>query len=84
MAVITEGTLQLTFNPGWHAIKFDDTPWYAVSNLSAHGVKAMDVTALGPDGHHWWIEIKDCVGYEADNQPRLALAPPPEVKATQT
>lgn len=83
MAVITEGTLQLTFNPDWHPIKFDETPWYAVSNLSAHGVKAMDITALGPDGH-WWIEIKDCVGHEADNYPRLALAPPPEVKATQT
>jgi hypothetical protein len=85
MEPMTEGTLQLTFNPGWHAIKFDETPWYAVSsNLSAHGVKAMDVTALGPGGHHWWIEIKDCVGYEADNLPRLALNPPPEVKATQT
>ncbi|PXW92408.1 hypothetical protein C7444_12417 [Sphaerotilus hippei] len=84
MEPITEGTLQLTFNPGWHAIQFDKTPWYAVSHLNAHGVMAMDVTARGPDGHHWWIEIKDCVGYEADNLPRLAIDPPSEVKATQT
>lgn len=84
MAAITEDTLQLTFNPGWQAIKFDETPWYTSGNLSAHGVKAVDVTALGPNGQHWWIEIKDCVGYEAENLPRLTPNSPPEVQDTQT
>jgi hypothetical protein len=72
---IQERSLRLTFQDDWQAIKFDDTPWCASSQLSAYGVKAVDITALGPDGQHWWIEIKDCVGYEADNQPRLAETP---------
>lgn len=80
---IIEGTLQLTFAAGWQAVQIDQTDWYRDSDAIGSQVKAMDVTAYGPEGH-WWIEIKDCAGYEADNQPRLAAEPPQEVKATRT
>lgn len=83
MTVITEGKLQLTFDPAWQVVQIDKTPWYRDGDAIGSKVKAMDVTAHGPGGH-WWIEVKDCLGYEADNLPRLAVDPPIEVKAVQT
>lgn len=82
MTVITEGKLQLTFQPGWQAVQIDKTAWYRDGTAIGSRVKAMDVTAYGPGGH-WWIEVKDCVGYEKVNLPRLAVDPPSQVKDTQ-
>lgn len=82
MTVITEGKLELTFDPGWQAVQIDKTAWYLGGKAIGSRVKAMDVTAHGPSGH-WWIEVKDCVGYEKVNLPRLAVDPPSQVKDTQ-
>ncbi|WP_157118906.1 hypothetical protein [Azohydromonas lata] len=73
MTVITEGTLKLTFAAGWCAIKIDDTDWYRDGDAIANQVKAVDITAYGPQEpqEHWWIEIKDCFGHEQANRPRL-------------
>lgn len=81
---ITEGRLQLTFAAGWSAVQIDKMPWYLDGNAMGSRVKAVDVTACGPEGHYWWIEIKDCDGHEADNQSRLTVEPPQEVKAAQS
>lgn len=79
MPTIREGHLQLVFPDGWQAIKFDDQPWYRIDIGSV--VKAVDVMAFGPGGH-WWIEIKDCMGTEAHNRPRLNPLDPAEVGQT--
>jgi len=42
----------------------------------------MDVVA-SHDAIHWWIEIKDCKGFEADNLPRLSPSDPAEVAAVK-
>lgn len=70
---IIEGTLKLSFPAGWHAIKLDDAPWYR-QDMKSH-VKAVDIVAVS-GANHWWIEIKDCEGYEEDNRPRLSPADP--------
>jgi hypothetical protein len=72
--------LRFDFLPDWRAVKFDDSAWYR-DDIKSH-VKAMDV--LASDGTaHWWIEVKDCEGFEKDNLPRLSPADPPEVEATR-
>lgn len=81
-APITEGTLQLMFAAGWQALQIDQADWYRNGDAMGSRVKAMDVTAYGPEGH-WWIEIKDCAGSEVGNLPRLAPEPPQEVKDTR-
>ena len=68
--------LRFDFPPPWQAIKFDDTPWYRGTIKTR--VKAVDVMAC-LDGVHWWIEVKDCKGFEADNLPRLSPSDPAEV-----
>ena len=84
MVEITEGEngkrrLKCIFPDGWDAIKYDATSWHLQAMKSQ--LKAMDV--LATDGnHHWWIEIKDCEGFEDDNRPRLSPSDPKEVKQT--
>jgi len=76
MAEITEGRLRFRFPAGWDAVKFDETPWYRQAMQSRS--KAMDILAMQGQSH-WWIEVKDCMGFEADNMPRLAPGDPVEV-----
>ena len=84
MIEITEdrvsGGLKCRFPNGWHAIKYDESEWHKKHMKSQ--LNAMDI--LATDGsHHWWIEIKDCEGYEPDNQPRLSPIDPEEVQQTR-
>ena len=72
MTQVTEGTLVLTFDPDWQVIKYDDTEWHR-RRFGHH--QAMDVLANGA-GRYWWIEIKDCEGFEEQNRPRLNPADP--------
>ena len=67
--------LRFDFPEPWLAVKFDDTAWYREEIKTR--VKAMDVVARH-DASHWWIEVKDCKGFEADNLPRLSPNDPPE------
>ena len=69
----------LTFQPGWQALKIDEAAWYRDGDAISTQVKAMDVTAFGPNGH-WWVEVKNCHGHETDNRPRLS---PSEPKSTE-
>lgn len=71
-----EGKLTLSFPPGWQAIKLDDEAWYR-DDLKSQ-VKAVDVVAAQGTSH-WWIEVKDCAGFETDNLPRLSAAEPKAV-----
>lgn len=80
MTIITEGTLQFEFASGWNAIKFDETQWH--KKRSGYGIKAMDILVQNGN-RHWWIEIKDCEGYEGDNKPRLSESEPDEVIQTK-
>lgn len=75
-----EGRLRLSFPAQWQAIKLDDAPWYRQDLKSR--VKAVDVVAV--DGMtHWWIEVKDCRGFEQNNRPRLSPAEPDAVIAVR-
>lgn len=68
--------LRFDFPAPWLALKFDDTAWYREKIKTS--VKAMDVVAC--HGHsHWWIEVKDCKDFEADNIPRLSPVDPAQV-----
>ena len=64
------------FPDPWLALKFDDTAWYR-DVIKTH-VKAMDVVACH-GASHWWIEVKDCTGFEPANLPRLSPGDPPDV-----
>lgn len=80
---ITEGELHLVFAADWQALKFDNTAWYR--GTAGDGVKAVDVVVCNTTGTaHWWLEIKDCLGFEGDNQPRLSPNPPESVGKTKT
>lgn len=83
MVTITEGKdsreLKCIFPNGWDAIKYDESDWHR-NRMKSH-LKAMDILATN-DNHHWWIEIKDCEGYESDNRPRLS--PKDSVEVDQT
>lgn len=80
MTQLVEGGLRLTFPAGWQALKFDDTSWHR-QRFGHH--QAMDVLATH-SGQHWWIEIKDCEGFEQDNRPRMSPAEPQEVEQART
>ncbi len=82
--VIREGKLALHFAEGWQAVKWDEQAWYRDSNALGSRIKGMDVVAIGPDGQHWWIELKDCLGYETENLPRLTAADPVQVQTVNT
>jgi len=73
---LVEGRLQFDFPEGWLALKFDDAQWYRDTIKSR--VKAVDVVACAGDSH-WWVEVKDCLGFEHANQPRLSPDDPHEV-----
>lgn len=81
MVDIVEGGLNFSFGAGWQAIKYDDTAWYV--NQMKRSIKAMDILACKQNSH-WWIEIKDCDGYETANTPRMSPADPPGVDQTRT
>ncbi len=55
------------------ATKLDDEPWYRIEMQSRQ--RAVDVVAAQGTSH-WWIEVKDCHGYEKDNLPRFTPAEP--------
>ncbi|MEY4980505.1 MAG: hypothetical protein RLZZ352_2775, partial [Pseudomonadota bacterium] len=64
----------------WLALKFDDTAW--CRDVIKTRVKAMDVLACS-GAAHWWIEVKDCLGFEPANQPRLSPNDPAAVAAVR-
>ena len=80
MSDITENRLNFRFAEGWKAIKFDDTDWHRVQMKSR--LKAMDILACHHQ-QHWWIEIKDCQGFETENHPRLSPKESAEVDQTR-
>lgn len=82
--VIREGKLALHFAEGCQAMKWDEQAWYRDGNALGSRIKGMDVVAIGPDGQHWWIELKDCLGYETENLPRLTAADPVQVQTVNT
>lgn len=73
--------LRFDFPEPWQALKFDESAWYR--NTIKTRVKAMDLVAC-LDATHWWIEVKDCKGFEADNRPRLSPSDPEEVAVVRT
>ncbi|SFL11221.1 hypothetical protein [Azotobacter beijerinckii] len=79
MVQLSEGRLRLTFAAGWQALKFDDTAWHR-QRFGHH--QAMDILAVHGD-QHWWIEIKDCEGFEQDNRPRMSPGDPQAVVQTR-
>lgn len=68
--------LRFDFHEPWLALKFDDSAWYRDTIKTR--VKAMDVLACH-GASHWWIEVKDCKSFEADNLPRLSPSDPAQV-----
>jgi len=75
MVQLSERRLRLTFAAGWQALKFDETAWHR-QHFGHH--PAMDILVVH-DNQHWWIEIKDCEGFEQDNHPRMSPSDPPAV-----
>ena len=80
MVDIKEQNLTFHFSEGWDAIKFDDTPWHREQMKSL--LKAIEILARHHQ-HQWWIEVKDCRGYETENFPRLSPKEPDEVKLSR-
>jgi hypothetical protein len=64
------------FPDPWLALKFDSTAWYREA-IKTH-VKAVDIVACH-GATHWWIEVKDCTGFEPANLPRLSPGDSPPV-----
>lgn len=77
---IVEDKLRFDFPDPWEAVKFDDSRWYRETIKSR--VKAVDIVAFSGDDH-WWIEVKDCLGFETDNLPRLAAGEPDAVQTVR-
>lgn len=77
---LVEGRLKFDFPADWIALKFDDTQWYRDTMKSR--MKAVDVVACAGNTH-WWVEVKDCLGFEPANQPRLSPNDPHEVAAVR-
>lgn len=69
--VLTEGKLQFTF-PGERAIKFDDTEFYRQQFNKLSGAKGVDFIC-DTDDFLLLLEVKDCLGNEADNRWRVAV-----------
>lgn len=85
MPKIVEGepgnnALEFDFSADFGAIKYDDTVW---KNSRFGNLPAMDILARKRD-QQWWIEIKDCEGYEPDNRPRLSPTEPAELLQTKS
>ena len=76
MPEIVEGDLKFYFESDSEAIKFDETNWHRHQMRST--LKAMDILC-STGNHYWWLEIKDCLGHERDNLPRLSAAEPDEL-----
>lgn len=81
MADVNEGRLSFHFPDDWQVIKYDDSLWHT-SRLRSR-LKAMDILLRNPEGEHYWIEIKDCLGFEPDNRPRLSPTDSKELSATK-
>ena len=69
--VLTEGKLQFTF-PGEKAIKFDDTDFYRKRFNKLSGAKGVDFIC-DTDDFLMLLEVKDCLGNEAENRWRVAV-----------
>jgi hypothetical protein len=70
---LDEGRLRFAFPADCEVVKFDDSDWYR--RTQRDGIKGMDF--LVTQGHqHWWVEVKDCQGFENENKPRLSPAEP--------
>lgn len=77
---VVEGRLRFDFPAPWQVVKFDDTAWYRETIKSR--VKAVDLVAFSGD-RHWWIEVKDCLGFEMENFPRLIPGDQPVVETVR-
>lgn len=75
-----EGKLKLSFPAEWQATKLDDEPWYR--NEMRSQLRAVDVVAA-QGTTHWWIEVKDCLGYETENLSRFSPAEPAALSAVR-
>ena len=81
MQEVSEGKLSLRFPADWQVIKYDDSQWHTRRMRSR--LKAMDLLLRNPVGEHYWIEIKDCLGFEPDNRPRLSPTDSQELADTK-
>lgn len=77
MPEVQEGRLTFRFPDGWRLLKYDDSDWYRQRMKSR--LKGMDILAHESGELHWWVEVKDCEGFEPENRPRLSAADPAEV-----
>lgn len=69
--VLNEGKLRFTF-PGEKAIKFDDTRFYRKRFNKLSGSKGVDFIC-DTDDFLLFLEVKDCLGKEAENRWRLEV-----------
>lgn len=67
---VSESSIEFTFPPEYDVLKFDDTKFYRRSVNSLPDSKAMDFIASSPM-RYLLIEVKNCVGNEADNRWRI-------------
>ena len=74
MPEVTEGQLTFHFPMEWQAISYDAPNGFykTVVQCAPLDFKAVDILARSPLDAFTWIEIKDCVGNEAENRPRFS------------
>ncbi len=78
MAKFIENKLEFDFSPALHVIKYDESEWHR-RNFGHR--PALDFL-LSNGQQHWWIEVKDCINFEIQNQFRLSGDAPSEVEKT--
>ncbi|MDZ7852315.1 MAG: hypothetical protein U5L98_06615 [Halomonas sp.] len=77
MPEVQEGRLKFGFPVGWQLAKYDDSTWYRQRMKSR--LKGVDILAHDGGPTQWWIEVKDCEGYEPENRPRMSASDSPDV-----
>nr|WP_300311452.1 hypothetical protein [Halomonas sp.] len=77
MPEVQEGRLTFRFPEDWQLAKYDDSNWHRQQMKSRP--KGVDILAHDGGPTHWWIEVKDCEGYEPENRPRFSGTEPAEV-----
>ena len=66
-----ESNIKFDFLDGFSVSKFDDTPFYRDSVNKLENCKAVDFV-VASDSKYVLIEVKNCLGREADNRWRIA------------
>ena len=70
--IISESGIRFEFSDDYTVLKYDDTDFHKLLYNTLSGTKAVDFLAANGNAF-LFIEVKNCVGNEADNRWRIAV-----------